>query len=78
MYVILVINYVNWHRENLLLDREKNRETQGISKYNLSGYPVIKCSPNSSQKDDNNLQENIVILVLKLMSQVTKSHLKHL
>ena len=69
MYVILVINYVNWHRENLPL----NRETQGISKYNLSGYPVIKSSPNSTKKDDKNLQGNIVNLVLKLMPQVTKA-----
>ena len=36
MYVI-VTNYVNWHRENL----QPDRETQGIKKYNSSGYPVI-------------------------------------
>ena len=27
---VIVTNYVNWHRENLQLDREKTGETQGI------------------------------------------------
>ena len=27
---VIVTNYVNWHRENLRLDREKTEKTQGI------------------------------------------------
>ena len=38
MYVI-VTNHVNWHRENLRLDRENI----GILKCNLSGHPVVFC-----------------------------------
>ena len=38
VYVILT-NYVNWYRENLRSDRENTGKTQGIWKYNLSGYP---------------------------------------
>ena len=39
MYVI-VTNQVNWHRENLLSNREKIGKTQGILKCNLSGDTV--------------------------------------
>ena len=39
MYAIAT-NHINWHRENLPSDREITGKTQGISKCNLSGYPV--------------------------------------
>ena len=50
MYVIIK-NYVNWHRENLSLDREKTGKTQGISKYNLSGYPALSSHLSGHNND---------------------------
>ena len=43
MYVILK-NYVNWCRENT----GRAGKTQGIRKYNLSGYPGVAIFPDFS------------------------------
>ena len=40
MYV-MITSYVNWHMENLRLDREN---TGKFEKTNLSGYPVYQFS----------------------------------
>ena len=38
---VIVKNHVNCHRENLWSDRGEKWKTQGISKHNLSGNPVV-------------------------------------
>ena len=64
---VIVTSYGNWHRENLRLDRENTGKTQGILKYNLSGYPVwgVYCGPHTA---------SFVFLILLIYTNIWKPH----